>query len=692
MFDCILIANRGEIACRIIRTARRLGIRTVAVHSNIEAQALHVEMADAAVLIGGASAGESYLNGTAIIEAARARGAQAIHPGYGFLSENAQFAEDCSANGIVFIGPPASAMRAMASKSAAKQLMQASDVPVLPGYHGDAQDKASLEKAAHDTGFPLMLKASAGGGGKGMRIVYNASEFDTQLDAVKREATASFGDDHVLLERYVEHPRHIEIQIFSDQHNNHLHLFERDCSVQRRHQKVLEEAPAPGLDEATRQKMGQAAINAARAVGYVGAGTVEFIADTDGSFYFMEMNTRLQVEHPVTEMITGQDLVEWQLRVANNELLPLSQTDLKVQGHAIEARLYAEDPDNEFLPASGKLRALDFPSTRNRSDIRIETGVRAEDAVSVHYDPMIAKVIAHGADREQAIRKLEQTLAETHLVGPASNLQYLGHLLTQPGFIAGGVTTRFIESISDSDKRESDDQLIDWRNAISAVLITATTQLHQRLQVDSGMTGWRLNLPPTAFSVWELDGSTYQVNVQLVGTNNNSSATYQLVCNRTGDTSTDNDITAKAIVGSCKQSQRESSKTWQMDISVNDQNFSCLIVASDSHFVVYPHDRDNKGTKYPHSYRLQHIGLRVTGHADDNDGGNLQAPMPGKVVAVNIAAGDRVEKGQTLMVVEAMKMEHAITAPVAGEVAEVCYSVGDGVDERSTLIRMTDGF
>ncbi len=692
MFDCILIANRGEIACRIIRTARRLGIRTVAVHSTIDAEALHVTMADDTFLLGGASATESYLNNAAIIQAAKSTGAQAIHPGYGFLSENAQFADECAANDIVFIGPPASAMRAMASKSAAKQLMEASDVPVLPGYHGDAQDTQSLEHAANDTGFPLMLKASAGGGGKGMRIVNDASGFTEQLDAVKREAKASFGDDHVLLERYVEHPRHIEIQIFSDQHDNHLHLFERDCSVQRRHQKVLEEAPAPGLDETTREKMGQAAINAARAVGYVGAGTVEFIADTDGSFYFMEMNTRLQVEHPVTEMITGQDLVEWQLRVAHGETLPVSQADLTVTGHAIEARLYAEDPANEFLPASGRLHALEFPSTDNQHDVRIETGVRSGDTVSVHYDPMIAKVIAYGSDREQAIRKLDKTLAETRLVGPATNLQYLRHLLTQPGFIAGGVTTRFIESLSSTPEEQASEDGVDWTNAVTAVAIAATSQLHGKVQDGSDKAGWRLNLPSTARTSWDLNGTIYSVKVQETHTGNETPPEYQVVCNPRNATSVDDDVVLHTVVNRCAVLPNTSIDTRHVDISINKRNLSCRIVTSDPYSVIYPVDKNNNGAVQPLSFHLEERLLSVSNQSGDagSASGNLKAPMPGKVAAVNVAEGDTVEKGQTLVVVEAMKMEHAITAPAAGEIAEVCYSVGDSVDERSTLIRMAD--
>ena len=441
MFSKILIANRGEIACRVIRTARRMGIATVAVYSDADAGALHVAMADAARHIGPPAARESYLNIDAVVTAARDSGSQAVHPGYGFLSENADFAEACVAAGLVFIGPPAEAIRAMGSKAAAKAQMQAHGVPVVPGYHGDEQDQARLAAEAERIGFPVLIKASAGGGGRGMRIVEKADDFARALDGAKREAAGAFGDDRVLLERYLEEPRHIEVQVFGDHHGNIVHLYERDCSIQRRHQKVIEEAPAPGLDSKRRHAMGQAAVEAARAVGYVGAGTIEFIAEAD-AFYFMEMNTRLQVEHPVTEAVTGLDLVEWQLRVAAGETLPFQQEEILQRGHAIELRLYAENPDRGFLPATGILHGLRFPEGEG---VRVDTGVREGDAVTPFYDPLIAKIIAYGENRETARLRLVRALGDTAVLGLATNLGFLARVVTDADFAAGALDTGFIE-------------------------------------------------------------------------------------------------------------------------------------------------------------------------------------------------------------------------------------------------------
>jgi len=675
MFDCILIANRGEIACRIIRTAKRLGIRTVAIHSDIDADALHVEMADHSVSLGGETAAESYLKGDAIIAAALDSGAQAIHPGYGFLSENAAFARACEQNNIVFIGPPATAMDAMASKSAAKKLMQDADVPVLPGYHGDAQDTQSLINAATDTGFPLMLKASAGGGGKGMRIVQQSAEFEAMLDAVKRESLSSFGDDHVLLERYVEQPRHIEIQIFSDTHDNHLHLFERDCSVQRRHQKVLEEAPAPGLDEATRQRMGEAAVNAARAVGYVGAGTVEFIADTDGSFYFMEMNTRLQVEHPVTEMITGVDLVEWQLRVAHGEKLPRQQNEINATGHAIEARLYAEDPANEFLPSSGRLDVLSFAEPEFKGEIptlRIETGVRQGDTVSVHYDPMIAKIVALGSSRQDALDKLSNALADTVVVGPTTNLQYLRYLLAQSGFREGGVTTRFIESL-EAENNDLDQSL--WQDPKAAIAIASCARFQRLNNHSDQLSGWRMNTSNTSSSLWLSDDKQCRVAVQMDDATNQytvsieplqekeKKSVWRVEQLRVKRLSTYNN-------SACRVNAVVSTETADKN---NKKHLSATITESATNTIIYPLAEGND-TLFPHSLRLQHNALAsVRSHSDDS-AGNLRAPMPGKVIAINVN----------------MKMEHAITAPTAGSITEIGYAVGDSVNERSTLLQLDE--
>src|SRR5213082_749024 len=449
MFSKTLIANRGEIACRIIRTARLMGIATVAVYSEADAGALHVALADEARRIGPPPAREGYLNIAVIIEAARQSGAEAVHPGYGFLSENADFAEACAKAGLVFIGPPAAAIRAMGSKAAAKALMEAHGVPVVPGYHGEAQDAASLAAEAERIGYPVLIKASAGGGGHGMRIVTRADEFARALVGAKREAAGAFGDDRVLIERYLERPRHIEVQVFGDTHGNIVHLWERDCSIQRRHQKIVEEAPAPGLDEAGRKKLGEMAVAAARAVRYVGAGTVEFIADgaSAKNFYFMEMNTRLQVEHPVTEAITGTDLVEWQIRVANGEALPLRQDAIALHGHAIEVRLYAENPERGFLPATGTLHGLHLPD----ADLaRVDAGVRQGDAVTPFYDPMLAKVIAWGDDRDTARAKLQRALADTAILGVATNLAFLHRVIGEPDFAAGKIDTGFIERHHDS--------------------------------------------------------------------------------------------------------------------------------------------------------------------------------------------------------------------------------------------------
>src|SRR4051794_30565308 len=443
MFSKILIANRGEIACRVIRTARRLGIRTVAVYSDADARALHVEMADEAGNIGPAPARESYLRAEAILDAAKRTGAEAIHPGYGFLSENAGFAEACAAAGVVFIRPPASAIRAMGGKSEAKALMEKAGVPLVPGYHGEDQSPELLLSQAKRIGFPMLIKASAGGGGKGMRVVADAAEFDDQLSGAKREAINAFGDDRVLIERYVTRPRHVEIQVFADTQGNCVYLFERDCSIQRRHQKVVEEAPAPNLDSHTRRRMGEAAVAAAKAIGYVGAGTVEFLLDEDGSFFFMEMNTRLQVEHPVTEYITGQDLVEWQLRVAAGGPLPLNQDQLSIHGHAIEVRLYAEDPQKGFLPQTGRLEHLVFPP--EGAFVRVDTGVRSGDAISIHYDPMIAKLIVWADDRPAAVRRLRTALSQTQVVGLGANTEFLLAIASHPAFLAAALDTGFIQ-------------------------------------------------------------------------------------------------------------------------------------------------------------------------------------------------------------------------------------------------------
>ena len=443
MFSKILIANRGEIACRVIKTAHKLGIATVAVYSDADADALHVTMADEAIYLGPSPSRESYLVAEKVIEAAKQTGAQAIHPGYGFLSENAEFCRLCKDNDITFIGPPVNAIEAMGSKSAAKTIMEKAQVPLVPGYHGDDQSEQVLKKAADDMGYPVLLKATAGGGGKGMRQVWSADKFSEELQAAKRESLSSFGDETMLVEKYLTQPRHVEIQVFCDNHDNAVYLFERDCSVQRRHQKVIEEAPAPGMSEELRAQMGEAAIKSAKAIGYQGAGTVEFLLDVDGSFYFMEMNTRLQVEHPVTEMITGEDLVEWQLRVASGEVLPKTQQQLTLKGHAFEPRIYAEDPENDFLPATGKLNFLN-PPVENQH-VRVDTGVRQGDDVSIYYDPMIAKLIVWDESREKALQRMAKALAEYRISGVTTNIDFLYNLATCQPFVEADLDTGFIE-------------------------------------------------------------------------------------------------------------------------------------------------------------------------------------------------------------------------------------------------------
>jgi len=510
MFSKILIANRGEIACRVMRTAKRLAIRTVAVYSDADEGALHVALADEAYPIGPAAARESYLSIEKILAAARASGAEAIHPGYGFLSENAEFAEACAEAGIVFIGPPAAAIRAMGSKSAAKALMEKAGVPLVPGYHGADQDAALLAKEAKKVGFPVLIKAASGGGGKGMRIVESAADFAAALASAKREAKASFGDDTVLIEKYLTRPRHIEMQIFADRHGNCVHLFERDCSVQRRHQKVVEEAPAPGMDVARRKAMGAAAIAAAKAVAYVGAGTIEFIAEGDDLF-FMEMNTRLQVEHPVTEMITGTDLVEWQLRIAAGEKLPKRQDELQISGHAIEVRLYAEDPTRDFLPATGTLHHLRVPE--GDPHIRVDTGVREGDAISIHYDPMIAKLIAWGADRAAALRRLGAALDRYEIVGVTTNRDFLARLATAPDFAAGGVDTGIIARHRDAliPPPAAAPPRIVAAAALSLLLDQAAASEAAAIASPDPYSPWHSR------QGWRLNGDTYQDLVFLDG-------------------------------------------------------------------------------------------------------------------------------------------------------------------------------
>ena len=665
MFDTILIANRGEIACRVIRTAKRLGIRTVAVYSDADAGALHVALADEAYRIGPAAARESYLVGALILEVAAKSGAQAIHPGYGFLSENAEFAEACSRAGVVFIGPPTAAIRAMGSKSAAKKIMEEAGVPLVPGYHGQNQEPEFLKEQAERIGFPVIIKASAGGGGKGMRAVLAAGDFDAALAAAKREARGSFGDDHVLLEKYLTRPRHVEIQVFADSLGNAIHLFERDCSIQRRHQKVLEEAPAPGMKPALREKMGEAAVAAARAIGYVGAGTVEFLLDEDGSFYFMEMNTRLQVEHPVTEMITGQDLVQWQLVVAAGQALPRTQQELVIGGHAIEARIYAEDPGRDFLPSIGRLHHLRTPA--ESAHVRIDTGVGQGDEVSIYYDPMIAKLIVWDTDRAGALRRLRKALADYQVVGVTTNTGFLASVAAHPAFIAGDLDTGFIERHR-SDLFPAPVPATDHTLALASLDVLLRRNEEARLAARASAdghspwhrsNGWRLNFDNHHY-LHLLDGEeTVMVTVHY----------------RPGGYLLDLPGGEMLVRGGLDAGG-------DLLADLGGARVKATVVRHGNILTIMAQGRLHTLSIYdPYAVRGEGEGAK----------GSLAAPMPGKVVAVLVQPGDRVEKGGALMILEAMKMEHTITAPREGVVASLNFSVGCLVHEGAELLALTAG-
>ncbi|WP_026873081.1 acetyl/propionyl/methylcrotonyl-CoA carboxylase subunit alpha [Inquilinus limosus] len=650
MFDTLLIANRGEIACRVIRTARRLGLRTVAVHSDADAGARHVAEADLAVRIGPAPARESYLKIDAILAAARATGAQAVHPGYGFLSENAEFAEACARAGLVFVGPPPAAIRAMGGKSEAKALMAAAGVPLVPGYHEADQDPARLAAEAERIGFPVLIKASAGGGGKGMRVVERAEDFAAQLSGAKREAAAAFGDDRVLIERYLARPRHVEIQVFADGHGHCVYLFERDCSIQRRHQKVVEEAPAPGLDPAIRRAMGEAAVAAAKAIGYVGAGTVEFLLDTDGRFYFMEMNTRLQVEHPVTEAITGLDLVEWQLLVAAGGELPLGQDDLAIDGAAIEVRLYAEDPQAGFLPQIGRLAHLALPEAAPH--VRVDSGIRPGDAISIHYDPMIAKLIVWDRDRPAAVRRLARALDQVRIAGLATNLGFLRAIARHPAFAAAELDTGFIarhgaKLLPPPAPASSEDIALA---ALGLVLGRARDRSSPWGLAD----GWRLN--DEAVEMLRLADGDAEIPVAVryrrhgglsIGTPDGPV--------EAGGTLVDGVLTAR----------------------LGDRTVRATIMAAEERIAVL---RDGVDRVFGIVDPLAHAGEEA------GTGSRLTAPMPGRVIAVLVEAGAKVTKGQPLIVLEAMKMEHTVAAPADGTVTSLPFAAGDQVDEGVALI------
>jgi 3-methylcrotonyl-CoA carboxylase alpha subunit len=663
MFRTLLIANRGEIACRIARTAKRLGIETVAVFSDADADALHVRTADRALRIGPAPARESYLDIARIIAAAQASGAQAIHPGYGFLSENPGFAEACEAAGLIFVGPPAEAMRSMGSKSAAKALMQRSGVPLLPGYHGENQDLEFLAAQARGVGFPVVIKAVSGGGGRGMRVVAAATDFAAALREARQEALSAFGDDRVLIERYLQRPRHIEVQVFADAHGNVVHLFERDCSVQRRHQKVIEEAPAPGIDPRRRTAMGEAAIAAARAVGYVGAGTVEFVADAEG-FFFLEMNTRLQVEHPVTEMVTGFDLVEWQLRVAAGEVLPATQEEIHLSGHAIEARLYAEDPARDFAPSIGRLVAFRLPSGKN--SVRVDAGFVAGDAVSIHYDAMLAKLIVHGATREAALATLRGALADCEIVGVASNLDLLYRIAAHPEFAAGGVDTGFIARHADTLLAAQDMPPEEVLAAAALGVLTDEAEAATRQAAAStdpyspwhARDQWWLNASPDRVLELHTDETIFPVAVRRDG-----EAWLLTIGERTS-----------------RAAARRGPDGW-LEMTLGDAR--CRIrVTHDGETVSV---RRNGAT-----FRFGLPDPIAHAEEEDESGGRLVAPLPGQVTQVLVEPGAAVKRGQVLVVLEAMKTVFRLAAPADGVVEHVSCQVGEMVQEGHALVTFID--
>jgi len=661
MFSKILIANRGEIACRVIKTARRMGIRTVAVYSEADAGARHVRLADEAVCIGPAAAGESYLVIDKIIAAAKSTCAQAIHPGYGFLSENEAFAETCAANGVVFIGPPVSAIRAMGLKSASKKLMAQAGVPLVPGYHGDNQAPDFLRAEADAIGYPVLIKASAGGGGKGMRTVWQGEDFAAALESCQREAAASFGNDHVLIEKYLERPRHIEIQVFGDTHGDCVYLFERDCSVQRRHQKVLEEAPAPDMTAERRAAMGKAAVDAARAVGYVGAGTVEFIVDQAGTFYFMEMNTRLQVEHPVTEMITGLDLVEWQLKVAAGEPLPLTQEQLQIRGHAIEARIYAEDADKGFLPAAGFLTHLAPPA--ETLNVRVDSGVEQGDEITPHYDPMIAKLIVWDETRDRALVRLLQALAEFRIVGVTSNVDFLARLAASPAFATADLDTGLIErerALLFPEAALAEPPIDAWRLAALAELLRDRNyaEAHAAASGDAHSPWHRRD-------GWRLNGSAERAIVLRFG---DHEKTLRARYCADGFMFVDDDQLAVPTGGVLA-----ADGTLRADLDGRRMTVTVIAAAAKRH--VFHAGR---------SYAFAVVDPALPTGAGSGAEGGLAAPMPGKVIALLVEPG-RVEKGTPLIVIEAMKMEHTLVAPADGTLKAYRYAVGEQVADGAQL-------
>ena len=664
MFTKLLIANRGEIACRVMRTAHRLGIRTVAVYSDADCDAMHVALAGEAWRLGPAPAAQSYLDIERVIGAATASGADAVHPGYGFLSENPAFIEACDAAGIVFVGPPAGAVRAMGLKDAAKRAMEDAGVPVVPGYHGEEQDDPALLAHAREIGFPVLVKAVAGGGGKGMRRADSEDAFTHALEGARREARSSFGDDRVLVERWITQPRHIEIQVFADAHGNVVHLFERDCSLQRRHQKVVEESPAPGMPQEVRAAMGASAVSAARAIGYRGAGTVEFIADAsdglrDDRFWFMEMNTRLQVEHPVTEMVTGIDLVEWQLRVAAGEPLPVAQSELSMTGHAVEARVYAEDPDRGFLPSTGTLVHLAVPPESGH--VRVDCGVREGDAVTPHFDPMIAKVIAHGTDRGMALDRLAGALRDFEVAGVTTNVAFLTRLISETGFRAGDVHTGLIDRNLDSLLARG--PIPDSVRAVAA--------MHAAGALSKPSVGDAWDDPWSALVGWRPWGEAEQtVHLEIDG----EAADVPVVFSEGGACRIGPDDTALVA----KLIRRDGTR---VVLDMSDRVVSARIVAAGAGAYLICEGR---------TYRVARPDRALDDGDADSGLASVTAPLPGRVAQVAVRSGETVERGAALVVLEAMKMELTVDAPRSGLIGDIAVSDGDQVVEGALLVTFAD--
>ncbi|MTI16061.1 acetyl/propionyl/methylcrotonyl-CoA carboxylase subunit alpha [Rhodobacteraceae bacterium RKSG542] len=659
MFSKILIANRGEIACRIIRSARASGIKTIAVYSDADAGALHVEMADEAYNIGPAPVAESYLKIDRIVEVALQSGAEAIHPGYGFLSENPEFVEAITAAGLTFIGPPASAIRAMGLKDAAKKLMESSGVPVVPGYHGENQDAAFLKEQADQIGYPVLIKARAGGGGKGMRRVDEPASFLAALEGAQREGASSFGDDAVLIEKYISSPRHIEVQVFADSHGNAVHLFERDCSLQRRHQKVIEEAPAPGMSEEMRAAMGDAAVKAALAVGYQGAGTVEFIVDgSDGlrpdRFWFMEMNTRLQVEHPVTEAITGEDLVSWQFSVASSKPLPKRQDELTIKGHSFEARVYAEDAEAGFLPATGTLSKLKLP----KNFARVDTGVRAGDTITPFYDPMIAKVIVHAEDREQALIKLTTALEKSYAAGTITNIPFLHRLVQQPDFVAGNMDTLLID-------REIDSLCAPTPPSSMVIAIAALVDLGFARKAPASTDPW------DTLANWRSWDEARQF----------SKLAFKGVATTAAVSSKDNNTVTVTLPEEELTMQIIKADETALKVLANGKTSIWRYVEDAGAITVYAAGQN---------WRIEKNDPLRSEEEGSAAGNAIFAPMPGQVRAINCAVGDEVAEGDTLIITEAMKMEHSLTAPRSGVVSELLATIGDQIEEGALLLSLEE--